>query len=98
MRISRAHRALASILLGSALALGGATLSRAQDGGTDALDAIAIALDGAGGGISTQEQIAALEGAAALGDTMALWQLGLMYESGEGVAQDRAKAFGYFAE
>ncbi len=29
---------------------------------------------------------------------MALWQLGLMYESGEGVAQDKAKAFGYFAQ
>jgi hypothetical protein len=29
---------------------------------------------------------------------MAQWQLGLMYESGEGVAQDKAKAFGYFAE
>ena len=29
---------------------------------------------------------------------VALWQLGLMYESGEGVAQDKAKAFGYFAQ
>ena len=29
---------------------------------------------------------------------MAQWQLGLMYESGEGVAEDKAKAFGYFAE
>jgi len=28
----------------------------------------------------------------------AQWQLGLMYESGEGVAQDKAKAFGYFAQ
>jgi hypothetical protein len=29
---------------------------------------------------------------------MAQWQLGLMYESGEGVEQDKAKAFGYFAQ
>lgn len=64
----------------------------------DAAQAMASALDGAGGGISTAEQIAALESAAAAGDPMAQWQLGLMYESGEGVQQDKAKAFGYFAE
>ena len=27
---------------------------------------------------------------------MALWQLGLMYENGEGVQQDKVQAFGYF--
>ena len=69
--------------------------------GTTAIDAaqqMASALDGAGGGISPADQIAALEAAAGAGDPMAQWQLGLMYESGEGVAQDKAKAFGYFAE
>src|SRR3569833_1827346 len=64
----------------------------------DAAQAMASAMDGAGGGISSTEQIAALEAAAAAGDPMAQWQLGLMYESGEGVAQDKAKAFGYFAQ
>jgi TPR repeat protein len=59
---------------------------------------MASAMDGAGGGISTADQIAALQAAAAAGDPMALYQLGLMYESGEGVEQDRAKAFGYFSE
>ena len=29
---------------------------------------------------------------------MALWQLGLMYENGEGVAKDPVKAFGYFSQ
>jgi TPR repeat protein len=64
----------------------------------DAALAMASAMDGAGGGISSAEQVAALQDAAAAGDPMAQWQLGLMYESGEGVAQDKAKAFGYFAQ
>src|SRR3569833_3543618 len=68
------------------------------DNAVDAAQAMASAMDGAGGGISSTEQIAALEDAAAAGDPMAQWQLGLMYESGEGVEQDKAKAFGYFAE
>jgi TPR repeat protein len=68
------------------------------DNAVDAAQAMASAMDGAGGGISSAEQIAALEDAAAAGDPMAQWQLGLMYESGEGVEQDKAKAFGYFAE
>ena len=63
----------------------------------DAAQDMASALDGAGGGISSADQVAALEAAAAAGDPMALWQLGLMYENGEGVAQDKAKAFGYFS-
>lgn len=64
----------------------------------DAALAMASIMDGAGGGIPMQDQIAALEAAAAAGDAMAQWQLGLMYESGEGVVQDKAKAFGYFSE
>ena len=64
----------------------------------DAAQAMASAMDGAGGGISSAEQIAALQDAAVAGDPMAQWQLGLMYESGEGVTQDKAKAFGYFAQ
>ena len=44
----------------------------------DAAQAMASAMDGAGGGISSAEQIAALETAATAGDPMAQWQLGLM--------------------
>src|SRR5436190_15458370 len=97
MRISRGVRALASVLmLGSALV--GAAPVYAQSDAVDAAQAMASAMDGAGGGISMADQLAALQAAAAAGDPMALWQLGLMYESGEGVAQDKAKAFGYFAQ
>src|SRR5690606_3540925 len=64
----------------------------------DAAQALANALDTASAGLSSADQVAALEDAAAQGDAMALWQLGLMYENGEGVAQDKAKAFGYFEQ
>jgi len=55
-------------------------------------------MDGAGGGVSAQEQVLALTDAADAGDPMAQFQLGLMYESGEGVTQDKAKAFNLFSE
>lgn len=86
---------LSVLMLGSALL--GAAPVQAQSA-VDAAQAMASAMDGAGGGISMADQIAALEAAATAGDPMAQWQLGLMYESGEGVAQDKAKAFGYFAQ
>ncbi|MEQ1771474.1 MAG: tetratricopeptide repeat protein [Devosia sp.] len=96
MRTSRAN-ALISIAIGSALLFGAVPLAQAQTA-VDAAQELASALDGAGGGVSSADQIASLEAAAAAGDPMALYQLGLMYESGEGVAQDKAKAFGYFAQ
>lgn len=95
MRISRVA-VLSVVIATTALGLGNLP-ARAQSA-VDAAQALASALDGAGAGISTHDQIAALEAAAAQGDAMALWQLGLMYENGEGVAQDKAKAFGYFAQ
>jgi uncharacterized protein len=55
-------------------------------------------LDGAGGGVSGDDLLAALEDAANAGQPMAMWQLGTMYENGEGVDQDPVKAFGYFAQ
>ncbi|MBK8082983.1 MAG: sel1 repeat family protein [Devosia sp.] len=64
----------------------------------DAALFMANRLDGAGGGISTMDQIAALEDAALAGQPMALYQLGLMYEAGEGVERDPVKAFGYFSQ
>jgi TPR repeat protein len=54
-------------------------------------------LDGAAGGVSDDDLMLALEGAAEAGQPMALWQLGVMYENGEGVEQDAVKAFGYFS-
>lgn len=63
----------------------------------DAVTDLANRLDGAGGGISSAAALTALEDAAAAGQPMALWQLGLMYENGEGVEKDPAKAFGYFS-
>jgi TPR repeat protein len=62
-----------------------------------ALD-MANSLDGAGGGISSDALISALESAAEAGQPMALWQLGTMYENGEGVTKDPVKAFGYFSQ
>ncbi|MEO6394916.1 MAG: tetratricopeptide repeat protein [Devosia sp.] len=94
MRISRA--AALFVMMSSALLIGGG--AAVGQSAVDAAQALASALDGAGGGVSTADQIAALEAAAAAGDPMALYQLGLMYESGEGVPQDKGKAFGYFAK
>lgn len=96
MRISRSASALASVIFGTALLFSAAPAS-AQTA-VDAAQAMASAMDGAGGGISTTDQILALQDAATAGDPMALWQLGLMYESGQGVEQDKAKAFGYFSQ
>ena len=111
MRISRGASALISVGMMSALLLAAPAFAQespvttappsqqpAPPTAMDAAQAMAAAMDGAGGGISSAEQIAALQDAAAAGDPMAQWQLGLMYESGEGVEQDKAKAFGYFAQ
>jgi TPR repeat protein len=107
MRISSAR----ALLITASLALLGATPGFAQamlaaapvaaaptPDAVDAAQALASALDGAGGGVTAGDQITALQDAATAGDPMAQFQLGLMYENGEGVEQDRAKAFGYFAE
>ena len=64
----------------------------------DAALTMANMLDGAGGGISNDDLMAALQSAAEAGQPMALWRLGTMYENGEGVAKDDAKAFGYFSQ
>lgn len=110
MRTFRAG-ALVSVAFWAALAIAGvATPAAAQVSGVlpslpaapetaaDAALAMANQLDGAGGGISSADLIAALEDAALAGQPMALFQLGLMYESGEGVDKDPVKAFGYFSQ
>lgn len=60
----------------------------------DAALNMANALDG----VSSGDLVLALEDAAETGQPTALWQLGLMYESGEGVEKDPAKAFSYFSQ
>ncbi|WP_299721889.1 tetratricopeptide repeat protein [Devosia sp.] len=64
----------------------------------DAALGMANMLDGAGGGVSRDDLLGALEDAADAGQPMAMWQLGTMYENGEGVEKDQAKAFGYFSQ
>ena len=64
----------------------------------DAALGMANLLDGAGGGVSRDDLVGALENAADAGQPMAMWQLGTMYENGEGVEKDQAKAFGYFSQ
>lgn len=63
----------------------------------DAALSMANMFDGAGGGVSGDELLAALQSAADAGQPIALWRLGVMYENGEGVKRDEARAFGYFS-
>ena len=114
MRTSRANARASSIVavaFWAVLAVAGTAIpANAQASGVlpslpaepqtaaDAALQMANSLDGAGGGISSTDLVAALEDAALAGQPMALYQLGLMYESGEGVAKDPVKAFGYFSQ
>jgi TPR repeat protein len=97
MRTIRDH-SLISVATAAALALMGSIVpAHAQTAADAALD-LANMLDGAGGGVSGEDLVAALEDAAEAGQPMALWQLGTMYETGEGVERDPAKAFSYFSQ
>ncbi|UYO00064.1 MAG: sel1 repeat family protein [Devosia sp.] len=83
---------------GLALAFG-VTIAPAQaQTAADAAMDLARMLDGGGSIVSSDDYLSALENDAAAGRPMALWQLGTMYENGEGVDKDPAKAFGYFAQ
>jgi len=95
---TRREYSLLSVTMAAVFALGATILPvHAQTAAEAALD-MANMLDGAGGGISSHDLLSALENAAAAGQPMAMWQLGTMYENGEGVAKDPVKAFGYFAQ
>lgn len=83
---------------GPVLLLSMGTVAVRAQSAVDAAAALAGLLDGAQAGISGSDLVSVLEDAAEAGEPMALWQLGLMYESGEGVKQDRAKAFSYFSQ
>src|SRR5687768_16012914 len=97
-------QSLISVAGWSLIALTVAVLpAQAQDAGgaisaVDAAHNLAISLDSLGSGVSSGDLVLALEDAAAAGQPTSLWQLGLMYESGEGVEKDPEKALGYFSK
>lgn len=64
----------------------------------DAAQELADMLDSATVNLSSDNVVSALQGAAEAGQPIALWQLGLMYESGLGVEKDQARAFQYFSQ
>ncbi len=91
-----------ALLVGSGL-IGVAVPALAQSMGQvaeidDPSGQLSSQFDDAGSGVSGDDMIAILEGAAAAGQPLALWRLGRMYESGVGVEQDPARAFGYYAQ
>lgn len=90
------ENSLISVTMGALLALTGVALPAHAQTAADAALNMANMLDGAGGGVSGDALLAGLETAAAEGEPMALWQLGTMYENGQGVERDLAKAFSYF--
>jgi hypothetical protein len=66
----------------------------------DALNAIMSLsndFDSSMGGVSQDVLLQSLEEAAAQGEPIAMWRLGVMYENGDGVAKDEVKAFAYFS-
>ncbi|MBJ3785553.1 tetratricopeptide repeat protein [Devosia sediminis] len=96
MRIS-GEFSLACAASGFLLALAMAVPAHAQTAADAAFD-FAKTLDGNGSIVSSDTYLSALESDAAAGRPLALWQLGTMYETGEGVDKDPVKAFGYFAQ
>src|SRR5690554_6397306 len=90
----------AALLVATAFGgLSAISLASAQEqSAIDAAQELAQMLDETSVEISGDYLLSALEGAAAAGEPMALWQLGVMYESGIGVEKDQGKAFGYFAQ
>ncbi len=95
----RGYRGHAALVAAAALSLLSFVLVPAQaQTAADAALTMANMLDGAGGGVSDEDLIAALEGAAEAGQPMALYRLGMMYENGDGVDKDPVKAFGYFSQ
>lgn len=88
-------------VLALALTVGGTFAQETRLAAGTAADAaynMAMSVAGAAGGISSALSFTALEEAAKTGQPSALFQLALAYESGDGVAQDRKKAFNYFSQ
>lgn len=96
MPISSGIRVTILAALAGVVALSGPAIAQSQTA-ADAANQMAGILSSAEAGVSGSDMMAALEGAAAAGQPLALWRLGMMYESGLGVEQDQVKAFGYFS-
>lgn len=78
--------------------LGHMAAAKAQSA-LDAAQELAQMLDGANTTqLNGDHLVSALEDAAAAGQPIALWQLGVMYETGAGVEKDPARAFQYFSQ
>lgn len=75
-----------------------ATVPASAQTAADAASEFARALDGGGVIVSDDTYLSALESDAAAGRPMAMWQLGTMYENGQGVDKDPVKAFGYYSQ
>lgn len=97
MRVIR-DQSLISAAAALMMALSVVTVPAYAQTAADAALGMANMLDGAGGGVSRADLLGALQDAADAGQPMAMWQLGTMYENGEGVTKDPVKAFGYFSE
>lgn len=85
---------IVSVFLLTAVAVAPARAQTAADAAFD----FARTLDGGGAIVSDDTYLSALESDAAAGRPLALWQLGTMYENGEGVARDPVKAFNYYSQ
>jgi uncharacterized protein len=83
-----------AVVMATALPVQAQSGVQVQETAVDAALNLANTLDG----VTSGDLVLALEDAAASGQPTALWQLGLMYESGEGVEKDPAKAFSYFSQ
>ena len=96
VRAMRIARYLLTALF--ALALFAVPQSAMAQSALSAANSLGSLMGGAGGGISSDDMMVGLEGAAEAGQPMALWQLGEMYENGIGVEQDSVRAFNYFSQ
>ncbi len=95
MPILRSAALALAVMCSSVLA---AVPASAQDA-IEAAQELAQMLDGVSGSeLNSDNLVSALEGAAAAGQPIALWQLGVMYETGAGVEKNPAKAFQYFSQ
>ncbi len=94
-------RTLSHVATGVLLAFCAAVPAQAQTA-IDAASDFARSMDGITSmdsvGVPNDTFISALESDAEAGRPLALWQLGSMYENGEGVDKDPVKAFGYFSQ
>lgn len=97
MPISSVLRGTVFAAFAGVIALAGPVQAQSQTA-VEAASEMASLLSSAEAGVSGSDMLAALEDAAAAGQPLALWRLGMMYEGGIGVEQDRVKAFGYFSQ